>query len=104
LLGKKVIIVKNLAPAKLRGVESTGMLLVAEGKDGQIEVIEPVADAGEKITAEGIESTPKKQITIKEFFKVNLEVQDNSILTDGHALFAGKEKIKTNKIRNGTVS
>ena len=32
LIGKKVVIVNNLAPATLRGVESQGMLLAA--KDG----------------------------------------------------------------------
>ena len=32
LIGKKVVIVANLAPAKIRGVESNGMLL-ASGED-----------------------------------------------------------------------
>jgi len=48
LLGKHVVIVKNLAPAKLRGVESAGMLLVAEDAEGNVEVLEPEAEAGEK--------------------------------------------------------
>jgi methionyl-tRNA synthetase len=39
LIGKKVVLVANLKPAKLRGVESNGMLLAADtpdadGKDG----------------------------------------------------------------------
>ncbi|MFH1520441.1 MAG: methionine--tRNA ligase [Candidatus Micrarchaeota archaeon] len=33
LVGRKVVIVKNLAPAKLRGIESQGMLLAAEGRE-----------------------------------------------------------------------
>lgn len=33
LVGKKVIVVKNLKPIKLRGVESSGMLLCASDKD-----------------------------------------------------------------------
>ena len=33
LVGKKIIVVKNLAPAVLRGVESQGMLLAA--RDGE---------------------------------------------------------------------
>ncbi len=37
LLGKKVIIVSNLAPANLRGVESQGMLLAAQ--DGERVVV-----------------------------------------------------------------
>ena len=34
LIGKKVILVANLKPAKLRGVESNGMLLAADTEDG----------------------------------------------------------------------
>jgi len=34
LVGRKIIIVTNLQPAKLMGIESQGMLLAASGKDG----------------------------------------------------------------------
>ena len=34
LIGKKVILVDNLAPAKLRGTLSEGMLLAADSADG----------------------------------------------------------------------
>ena len=33
LLGKQVVVVSNLQPAKLRGIESQGMLLAAENED-----------------------------------------------------------------------
>ena len=39
LIGKKVILVSNLAPTKLRGVESNGMLLAADMPDGGCKVI-----------------------------------------------------------------
>ena len=38
LVGKKVVIVANLKPVKLRGVESQGMILAAESADGQLAV------------------------------------------------------------------
>lgn len=41
LIGKKVIIVSNLKPAKLRGIESQGMLLAAETTDGKLKVVHP---------------------------------------------------------------
>ncbi len=34
LVGKRIVVVANLEPAKLRGVESQGMLLAAGGRDG----------------------------------------------------------------------
>lgn len=44
LLGKKVIVVANLQPAKLMGIESNGMVLAGEGADGKTHVLEPAAD------------------------------------------------------------
>ncbi|MFZ1520436.1 MAG: methionine--tRNA ligase [Ignavibacteriaceae bacterium] len=39
LIGKKVVIVANLQPAKLMGLESRGMILAVETKDGSLEVL-----------------------------------------------------------------
>jgi tRNA-binding EMAP/Myf-like protein len=33
MVGKKVVVVSNLAPRKIRGIESKGMLLASSGKD-----------------------------------------------------------------------
>lgn len=39
LIGKKVIVVSNLKPVKLRGVESNGMILAADCSNGDVKVI-----------------------------------------------------------------
>ncbi len=39
LMGKKVIVVANLKPAKLRGVESNGMILAADAGENEVKVI-----------------------------------------------------------------
>ena len=39
LIGKKIVIVANLEPAVIRGVESNGMLLAAEDENGKFSVI-----------------------------------------------------------------
>ncbi|RIH88373.1 Methionine--tRNA ligase [Meiothermus luteus] len=44
LLGKKLILVANLRPAVLRGVESQGMILAGEGPDGRVVVVTPEQD------------------------------------------------------------
>ncbi|WP_455498031.1 methionine--tRNA ligase [Coprobacter sp.] len=41
LIGKQVCFVANLAPRKLKGIESQGMILSAEDADGKLVVIEP---------------------------------------------------------------
>jgi len=40
LIGKQVAVVANLAPRKLRGILSEGMLLAATGADGQLQLLE----------------------------------------------------------------
>lgn len=41
LVGKDVMVVANLAPRKLRGIESKGMLLTAESADGKLGIVSP---------------------------------------------------------------
>ncbi|MBD5174424.1 MAG: methionine--tRNA ligase [Bacteroidales bacterium] len=43
LVGKQVVFIANLAPAKIRGVESQGMILSALNADGSLRVISPSA-------------------------------------------------------------
>ncbi len=45
LPGKKVCVLANLAPRKLKGIESQGMILLSENPDGSLYFIEPAADA-----------------------------------------------------------
>ena len=44
LVGKNVCFIANLAPRKLRGIESQGMILSAEDADGRLVVITPADD------------------------------------------------------------
>ncbi|WP_303920794.1 methionine--tRNA ligase [Draconibacterium sediminis] len=41
LIGKQVSILVNLAPKKLRGIESQGMILCAENADGTLSIVSP---------------------------------------------------------------
>lgn len=45
LIGKKVMVLVNLAPRKMRGVESEGMILLSENAEGKLFFVEPSADA-----------------------------------------------------------
>lgn len=44
VVGKQVVVVTNLAPRKMRGIESKGMILMAENEDGKLVFVTP-ADA-----------------------------------------------------------
>ena len=41
LVGKQIVVVANLAPATLRGVESQGMLLAASDSEGRLAFVTP---------------------------------------------------------------
>ena len=112
LLGKMVIIVKNLKPAMLRGVESRGMLLAVE-KNGVLEVLSPAnAKPGDKVTIEGAaagtsatagSAAALPEITIDQFLTVKMEVKDSLALADGKKLLANGAPIKTEKVPEGKV-
>src|SRR5665213_1756285 len=41
ITGKQVVVVANLAPRKMRGIESNGMILMAEDKEGKLHFVKP---------------------------------------------------------------
>ncbi|MBR06760.1 MAG: methionine--tRNA ligase [Rickettsiales bacterium] len=45
MIGKKVVVLSNLAPRKIMGIESQGMLLFAENADGDLKAVSPSEDA-----------------------------------------------------------
>jgi len=112
LLGKLVVIVKNLKPAVLRGAESQGMLLAAE-KNGVLEVLSPAdAKPGDKVTIEGKGTGEAAQtgsaaalpeITIDQFATVKLEVKDSVALADGKKMLVNGAPIRMLKVAEGKV-
>lgn len=44
IVGKQVVVVANLAPRKMRGIESNGMILMAENKAGKLIFVNPDED------------------------------------------------------------
>jgi methionyl-tRNA synthetase len=45
MIGKKVVVMSNLAPRKIMGIESQGMLLFAENADGSLKAVSPDQEA-----------------------------------------------------------
>jgi methionine--tRNA ligase/methionine--tRNA ligase beta chain len=52
IIGKQVVVVVNLAPRKMRGIESQGMILMAEDKAGKLHFVNPdtMVDAGSGVS------------------------------------------------------
>ena len=52
IIGKQVVVVANLAPRKMRGIDSNGMILMAEDASGKLHFVQPenTIDAGSKVS------------------------------------------------------
>ncbi|MDR2794029.1 MAG: methionine--tRNA ligase [Treponema sp.] len=109
LINKRIIIAYNLKPAKLRGVESRGMLLAASAKDADGREIVEVLDAGDtpagtRLTLEGAEfGAAPPEITIDDFRAVPITVQEGVVMAEGKKLYAAGKPITTEVVRNGEV-
>ncbi|MBN1170355.1 methionine--tRNA ligase [Candidatus Micrarchaeota archaeon] len=113
LAGKKVVIVKNLKPARLRGVESQGMLLAAEGREkaptGEMEkdVVEVIfpekSNVGDKVQLKGEKSMPKNMVTIEDFGKLRITVENFMVTCEGKELATESEELSTRNVKTGVV-
>ena len=50
LIGKQVTVLINLAPRKMMGIESEGMILSAEDKDGTLQLMVPMGSVADGST------------------------------------------------------
>ncbi len=87
LKGKNIVVVTNLEPAKLRGVESKGMLLAGDDGKNIIIITAEKSSPGDQITSYD------KQITFDEFLKIKLIVKNKKVLANNTILKTEKEDI-----------
>jgi methionyl-tRNA synthetase len=111
LMGKKIIIAYNLKPAKLRGIESRGMLLAAGDNGGpetakeRCEVLDSGdAPTGTRLLPEGTnaEITPA-EINIETFLSYPISVKDFTVRHDGVPLCLNGKHVHTAVIGEGEV-
>jgi len=92
LLNKKIIVLANLKPAKLRGIESQGMLLAAQSKQ-DVRVLEPDAEPGQAVAPKG-SAGMKQQISIDRFMKLNkLRIIKGKVCFGDEPLIAGTNAV-----------
>lgn len=111
LLGKHVIIADNLAPRKMRGIESRGMLLAADYKDADgKDCVEPItapwAAPGTKVILEGDDANAEKpsEISADTFFQISINVVNKNVEIGGKKLMAEGKVIFTEFTENGGVN
>ncbi|MEM4260615.1 MAG: methionine--tRNA ligase [Candidatus Woesearchaeota archaeon] len=105
LFGKNLIIVTNLEPAKIRGVESNGMLLAADnGND--IGILTLNAKPGTQITIDeqNNEQKPKENIiSFGEFSQIEIIVKNGYVLFNNKYLLGNGKRVVVEKVKDGKV-
>ncbi len=94
LPGKNIVIVANLKPAKLRGIESKGMLLAAVSEDQEtLALVEaPKSSPGDVVCVDG-KKPNESAIKYEEFSKLVMVTKGKKILLDGKPLRTEKEEV-----------
>jgi methionine--tRNA ligase beta chain len=92
LVGKRIVVVSNLKPAKLRGEVSEGMLLAAHGEDAVGLLLAPDAEPGTPVAAgpggtreevAGEAAETESQITIDDFAAHVIGASPEGVTIDG---------------------
>jgi methionyl-tRNA synthetase len=111
LVGRNIILAANLAPRKMRGVESHGMLLAADYTDENgkacVEPLEaPWAAPGTPVVLEGSDPKAAKpaDISADVFFQVAMKVVNHSVEITGKKLVADGKPLTTVKTVNSDVN
>ncbi len=103
LKNKKIIVVTNLKYAKLRGVESQGMLLAGSDDKGNVGVLtvnKPIPGDEAKF---GSLKNSNKEISFENFQKIKIEVRQGKVIFNNSELKTDKEIISVEKVKEGKV-
>jgi len=97
--GKSIIIVSNLKPVKLRGIESKGMLLAAEDGQGIVSLLcLKDASPGTEIFVEGIPREPSSVLEFDDFKQATMTIGDKQEATyKGKTLRSKNDTVKSDK-------
>ncbi|TVR90424.1 MAG: methionine--tRNA ligase [Spirochaetaceae bacterium] len=113
LLGKTIVLVSNLKPAKLRGEKSQGMLLAASAQNAEgkeiVEVLflDDLGDVapGSPVRLDGLpepDSFPSK-LKVEEFFSMPIRVEDYQVMVGGRPLHCNGKAVRTKTVSSGDV-
>jgi methionyl-tRNA synthetase len=102
LTGKRVIVLSNLKPAKIREIKSEGMILVCKHRN-KMELLDGSRfNPGDIITADG-EKTDHSEITIEEFNNIDLLVRDGFLMSGEQRCHIRGIPVETHELKTGKV-
>jgi methionine--tRNA ligase beta chain len=104
LKNKKIVIVANLKPVKLRGIVSQGMLLAAEDRLKNVGILTvDQSEPGDDVFIVGINKKPVENLDLAEFIKITLTTKAGSVFYKDKLLQTYQEKVKVEKVQEGQI-
>ena len=103
LKGKKIIDGTNLKYAKLRGIESQGMLLAAEDSKGNVGLLTvKKSEPGNEVKFGNLKNS-NKEISFENFQKINIIAKQGKVFFNDLELKTDKETVSVEKVKEGVV-
>ncbi len=103
LLGRSVIILANLVPAEIRGVESQGMVLLCE-KRNKAELLNASSfKPGQTVSINNQAPVQAPEISIEDFKSAPFTVRDGVLLFDEQVCSIDNTPVTTEVLKNGKV-
>lgn len=97
LMGKKAVVLTNIAPAAIKGIISQGMLIAAQGEK-TCTLVTGEGNPGDPIFIETLDRKPKKSLELKDFQKLKITTDKKGcILYNQQKLQTKKGYIYTDK-------
>jgi methionyl-tRNA synthetase len=103
LLGKHLVVVTNLKPAKLRGELSQGMLLAADSGSIVGVLNAPGSPPGMQVTAEGVSGRGAPQIEIGDVAALRMGSKAGKAYVNGKLLLTDVETVQVDKEIEGRI-
>jgi len=103
LKNKKIIVVTNLKHAKLRGIESQGMLLAAEDNKGNVGLLTvKQSEPGDDVRFGNLENS-NKELSFDSFQKLKIESRQGKVFFNDLKLKTDKEDVSVENVKDGKV-
>jgi methionyl-tRNA synthetase len=105
MLGKNVVVLCNLKPAKLAGVKSEGMVLVSEDeKNDKIGLIIADVNPGTYLECDGkLADNPSRLKKIESFFDMDLKGEGDRVILNGKEILVKGKSLKIDRKIKGRV-
>ncbi len=102
LKNKKIIVVTNLKRAKLRNVESQGMLLAAEDNKGNVGLLTTKSEPGDEVKFGNLKNS-NKEISFDNFKKLKITAKNKKVYFNDLELKTDKDTVSYGNIKDGKV-